>query len=76
MAKGKEDYYKGENWAEKGDAFVAGKAPHLDKNYKCPCGGAVAIEGILRDLGELVETLTKCKNCGQLHCVLVDKRHS
>ena len=73
--KGKEDYYRGEDWTAKGDAFALGKAPHLSDRYKCPCGSDVAIACVLRDMGECMEVLTECRRCKLFHALLVDKRH-
>lgn len=79
--KGKEDYYKGEDWVSKGDAYMVkdgkSQAPHLDQFYRCPCGGTVQVAMMLVDYGETVECLTYCKqpDCKRFHTVLLARRH-
>lgn len=66
---------RGDIWAEIGDAFVIGQAPHLGQGYECPCGNdaGVKVLGLLKEMDVLVDVAVQCDYCKQIYTVLIPK---
>jgi hypothetical protein len=76
----KEDFYREEDWIEKGDAFGEAR-PRLDHMYRCEgCGSHVQVKADLwsdRERKErkelIVECVAECLTCSQIFLVLVNR---
>lgn len=76
----KEEFYKGEDWVSRGDAYKVGEAPHLGKAYECgKCsGGHIKVELVLtpkETKAPVVEVVGSCITCAQSYIVLVSRGH-
>lgn len=79
MSKEKDDFYKGEDWIALGDAYPAGRSPHINKKSRCMCtenSSALKILLVLEKITvQLEELLVGCNSCGTMFWYMLDKRY-